>query len=183
MYSQELKEKVLYMLRNYSVREIAKETGVSITTIYKWRSELSKIEISEYEKPMLLKNERVKTTFCIIRTDLTLNRVGLSDIELLNSIQDEIDEDIYKYVLAAIYERLNLRKNSISLLKTTSNCDSKRVKEIIRKLTEKQRYYDICKWDELICWKRSMDLSDYMLEPSEDKVQPKTKKIVLTKKG
>lgn len=105
----------------------------------------------------------------IIRSKLLLNTITLNDINLLNNIKDEIDENIYLLILAAIYERLNLKKKCISLLKTVQNFDNQKIKQLIQEIERnKIKFYNIEKWDSIIGW--SIDIDTYLSEKQKEQI-------------
>lgn len=105
----------------------------------------------------------------IIRSKILLNTITLKDINLLDNIKDEIEETIYLLVKAAIYERLNLKKKCIEILKMINHYDDKKIKQLIQKIeNNKVKYYNIEKWDSIIGW--SIEQVDTYLEEKQKAV-------------
>lgn len=115
-----------------------------------------------------------------IRSKILLNTITMNDIELLNNIKDEIDENTYLLVMAAIYERLNLKKKCISTLKMINNYDNKKINKLIQEVKSKKKYYNIEKWDSIIGWSiYNVDiyLEEKQKETNKNRIIQKQKEI------
>jgi hypothetical protein len=89
----------------------------------------------------------------VIRTKLYLNTISLNDIQLLDSVKDNMDINIYYFALAAIYEKLNLKNNAINTLKNVSGEYENKAQEIITSLKSKHKtYFNLEKYDLIINW-------------------------------
>ena len=87
----------------------------------------------------------------VIRAKIVTSTIELSDVAILNEVKDEIGEEKYLFILAAIYEKLDLKSKSISIIKQIKN-QSKDIKNILVTLNSKQKYFNLEKWDKLIGW-------------------------------
>lgn len=117
----------------------------------------------------------------VIRTKLVANTISMKDIELLDKVRNQIGEKKYNLILAAIYERLNLKKKCIEILSGLSVFGSRKIKKIIQEVKNNKKFYDIAKWDSIIGWSRN-EIIDIVDDEKNTPVNLKNDDDVLLKK-
>ena len=88
-----------------------------------------------------------------IRTKLVNGTIEVKDIELLKKLESDIDSDIYKFIMIAIYHKLGLLKSALQVLKTIDKKYNKYKETLYSMLAgKKSKIYNLGFYDEIINW-------------------------------
>lgn len=93
-----------------------------------------------------------------IRLKLSTNEVDMEDVNLLKEIESQMDSNLYKFVLVALYHRLGLLKLALTVLKSIDSEYDKYKNLLFTKLTsKKQNFYDLGLYDKVIPWRVNLE--------------------------
>lgn len=114
-------------------------------------------------------SEEVAQYLYYLREKIYLNTISIQDVRELSNISDKVSNSCYKFILAAICEKLGMKKDAINALKSIE--DERYLKKrnvLIEDLkSKKKKFFDLGKWDELIPW---------LNVEAEEQFIPKTKR-------
>lgn len=93
-----------------------------------------------------------------IRLKLSMNEIDMEDVNLLKEIESQMDSNLYKFVLVALYHRLGLLKSALTVLKSIDSEYDKYKNLLFTKLTsKKQNFYDLGLYDKVIPWRVNLE--------------------------